>query len=101
MGKYKIATYNSLKDDLVGKGYNVSHVDDLPRTDDGVYLIHPSDGVCLEPTKQIIWLTTKNAKLGREVNKKLKSFGYYTKIILSRKEWLVVKVSTDYEKNGF
>jgi len=98
--KWKVASLDELKSDLVELGHKVYFRHELGRS--GIFYITPSDGVLIEhPNSAIITMSTKDVPFGRKVNKQLKKLGYKTNIVTARKRWLVVFICVDFDKYGF
>ena len=97
---WKVASLDGLKSDLVGLGHKVYFRGELER--DGIFFLTPSDGVLIDVGNEaMITMSTKDVPFGRKVNKELKTLGYKTNIVTSRKKWLVVFICVDFEKYGF
>ncbi len=93
MKSYKDISEKDLVE-ILGKFSPVYIVSTVPKDEKGYYLI-PENSIFVDPYSNgiVISVYCRDVKAGREANKHLKSLGYYTSIIVTKRKSLTFLVA--------
>jgi hypothetical protein len=97
----KVASFNGVSEDLKSLGYEVVFLEDCKKNEKGFFILPEKKAVIRKrvydddcPYTMFISVSG-DIKLGREMNKSLKSKGYYTNVLKVRKNIITFTISNE------